>query len=369
MSDSIKTKLRFIRPNVVMSKLIGRKNGQAPREAQVLEQAAEDSGGETNLHSGISLQELKSEVELLTSFSTDVIYRLRYDTMKYDYISPSVTKLLGYGPMELMDMNVRALILETRIVSEGMKTVESYESLEENRKRGDVSKWQADYLMRTKDGRRVWVSDISYPWFDKKGSIIGSVGSLRDITDRVEAENKVKEELVNAANTDPLTGLVNRRVFFSRLEEELKRVKRSQSDISLLLIDIDHFKTVNDSYGHDVGDQVLLGITKLINACLRETDIAARLGGEEFGCLLMDTPAEGAYWVAERIRASVAKHTFLVTSNNHPVGCTVSIGIAAAGFDQDTDANTLYKAADTRLYIAKHTGRNQVSMDELVNLH
>lgn len=358
MSQALKKRLRFIHPRVISSKLLGIKPVETNVDAAV-----------AAIAKPTTLQDLKSEVELLSSFSTDVIYRLRYDTMKYDYISPSVTKLLGYSAAELMDMNVRALILETRIVAEGMKAVESYETLEQNRKRGDVSKWQADYLMRTKDGRKVWVSDVSYPWFDKKGAIIGSVGSLRDITERVEAENKVKEELVSAANTDPLTGLDNRRVFFNRLEEELRRVKRTQTDISVLLIDIDHFKTINDSYGHDVGDVVLVGITEIIRDCLRETDIAARLGGEEFGCLLLDTPAEGAYWVAERIRSSIAKHTFMVANGNHPVGCTVSIGIAGARFDEDMDAQSLYKAADTRLYIAKHTGRNQVSMDELVNLH
>lgn len=357
MSD-VKSKLRFIRPTIFSSRLL--------RKKPVVDTSAYSKDV---LAQSVTLDELKSEVELLSSFSTDVIYRLRYDTMKYDYISPSVTKLLGYNPAELMDMSVRTLIQETRIVSDGMKTVESYETLEENRRRGDVSKWQADYLMRTKDGRKVWVSDISYPWFDKKGAIIGSVGSLRDITERVEAESRVKEELINTANTDPLTGLVNRRVFFTRMEEELRRVKRSHTDISVLLIDIDHFKTVNDSYGHDAGDQVLTEITTLIQACLRETDTAARLGGEEFGCLLPETPASGAYWVAERIRTSIAKHSFMVSNGTQPVGCTVSIGIAGARFDEDTDAQSLYKVADTRLYIAKHTGRNQVSIDELVSLH
>ncbi len=130
---------------------------------------------------------LRAEIELLTSCSRDVVYRLRYDTMQYVYISPSVTKLLGYSVDELMKINMRSLILETRIVTDGMKPVESYKNLEENRKKGAVQKWQADYLMKTKDGREIWVSDISYPWFDKKGAIIGSNGSLRDITDRMAA--------------------------------------------------------------------------------------------------------------------------------------------------------------------------------------
>lgn len=308
-----------------------------------------------------TINELKAEVALLTSYSTDVIYRLRYDGMKYDYISPSITKLLGYSCEEMQRINIRALIVETKIVNDGMKTVDSFASLEDTRKKGEVSKWQADYLMKTKDGRRIWVSDISYPWFDDKGAIIGSVGSLRDISDRISAENKVKEELKRIANTDPLTGIANRRVFFEKSEDELKRIKRGRGEFSMLLLDIDHFKKINDSYGHDVGDFVLIEVTKVIKACLREIDVPARLGGEEFGVFLPETNAQGAFHVAERVRSAIAKHTFMADAKqNRPIGCTVSIGITTARFDEDADATRMYKMADTRLYIAKNSGRNQV---------
>lgn len=308
-----------------------------------------------------TINELKSEVALLTSYSTDVIYRLRYDTMKYDYISPSVTKLLGYTSEEMQRINIRNLIVETKIINDGMKTVDSFDKLEDTRKKGEVSKWQADYLMKTKDGRRIWVSDISYPWFDEKGAIIGSVGSLRDISERIDAENAVKEELKRIANTDPLTNLYNRRVFFEKLDDEIKRMKRSRTEFAVLLLDIDHFKKINDTHGHDVGDFVLIEVSKLIRDCLREIDIAARLGGEEFGLFLPETNATGAFQVAERVRSTIAKHTFMADAkNNRPLGCTVSIGLVTVRFDEDTDATRLYKLADTRLYIAKNSGRNQV---------
>ena len=316
-----------------------------------------------------TVSELRDEVELLTSYSTDTIYRLRYDTMQYDYVSPSVSRLLGYTQAEIRQMGIRSLILETRIVSNALKRVDTFEHLEEARKRGDVNKWQADYLMRTRDGNRIWVSDISYPWFDDQGAIIGSVGSLRDITERVEAENEAKSEISRMANTDQLTGLYSRRVFFMKLEDELKRIKRSHEDVSVMLIDMDYFRNINNNYGQHVGDKVLQGVSRIIASCLRETDTGARVGGEEFGIVLPETPASGAYWVAERIRSSVAKETFSLGDENHLFGCTASIGIASARFDQNLDANTLYKIADQRLYIAKHTGRNQVSMDELVEMH
>jgi len=309
--------------------------------------------------------ELRDEIALLTSCSTDTIYRLRYDTMQYDYISPAVSRLLGFTQDEIKQMNIRSLILETRIVAGTMKPVESFDPLEEARKRGDVDKWQADYLMQTKDGRRIWVSDISYPWFDKSGAIIGSVGSLRDITERAEAEARAADEIARMADTDLLTGLSSRGYFFTRLDDELKRIKRSREELSVLLVDMDYFRNINHNYGQQLGDKVLQSVARIIASCLRETDTGARVGGEEFGIILPETPQSGAFWVAERIRSSVAKETFDLGEENHLFGCTVSIGIASAHFDQNINAETLYKMADQRLFIAKQTGRNQVSMDEL----
>lgn len=153
------------------------------------------SGGRRALKALITpgaLNKLKAELELLSTYSNDVIYRLRYDTMSYDYISPSVERLLGYTPAQMRKINFRNLILETRIVTDGLRPVTSYAGLEASRSKREVSKWQADYLIRAKDGHTLWVADVSYPWFDEKGAIIGSVGSLRDITERVEAEARLR---------------------------------------------------------------------------------------------------------------------------------------------------------------------------------
>jgi diguanylate cyclase (GGDEF)-like protein/PAS domain S-box-containing protein len=312
---------------------------------------------------------LKKELELLTSFSTDTIYRLRYDTMEYDYISPAIQTLLGFSVEEMKKISLRELIIETRIVTDGMDRVESFSGLEQRRKDGDVNKWQADYLMRTKDGRKIWVYDVSHPWFDEKGRVIGSVGSLRDVTDRVEAENKIKEEFSKIANTDALTDLPNRREFFDRLERDMTRLRRVDSEVSILVLDIDHFKKINDTYGHDVGDSVLIEISKVINSCMRETDLASRIGGEEFGVLLPDTPVEGAGDAAERIRGAILKHNFELGHDKKPVAITVSIGVATAITGQDITTSELYKIADTRLYIAKNSGRNQTSVDHIQHTH
>lgn len=314
-------------------------------------------------------QRLQDEVALLTSYSSDTIYRLRYDEMTYDYISPAIVKLLGFSPEEMKNINFRSLIIETKIISNGIRSVDSFDELEESRKKGDVNKWQADYLVRTKDGRKIWVSDISYPWFDDKGDIIGSVGSLRDITDRVQAEERSHEELVRMAHTDALTGVFNRRQFFDTLDRELKRSQRTGSPFSILLIDVDFFKQINDTHGHAAGDKILVELSQVFRECIRDTDLLARVGGEEFGIFLPDTEADGAYWVAERICTTVAKHSFFVKNAIMPLRCTVSIGLASNEDNENITSSELYKNADTRLYIAKNTGRNQVSTDEIVQVH
>lgn len=310
------------------------------------------------------IEKLKSELELLTSTSSDVVYRLRYETMRYDYISPSVTRLLGFSQEELVHINLRSLILETRIVTEAMRVVDSYDALEEDRRQGRVLKWQADYLMKTKDGRKIWVSDVSYPWFNEQGAIIGSIGTLRDISDRVMAEESAKQSSVKTRMVDDLTGLSLRPVFFERLGEELKRLKRSRSDVSMLLISIDNLASVEQK----AVSGILIEITKIISSCLRETDLAARMSEEEFAIILPDTPVEGAFWVGDRIRESVNRYPFR-TEDGKLRAITVSVGVAGAQFDDNHVAEELYKIAQSRLFIAKSTGMNQVSLDELVNVH
>ncbi len=314
------------------------------------------------------LEKLKAEIELLSGSMTDVIYRLRYDSMRYDYISPSVVKLLGFTEEELQDINMRSLIMETRMVADNMRKVDDFEGLEATRKRGEVLKWQADYLMKTKDGRSIWVSDISYPWFDEKGAIIGSLGTLRDISERVAAEEQIKAQAARLRHEDEITRLPSRLVFFERLDEEVKRLKRTRSDVSAMVISVDHFDGILNKHGIEASHLVLKEVTAIIRASLRETDLASRITSDEFGLVLPDTPAEGAFWVGERIREGVMKHQFR-TPLGELLGITVSIGVAGARFDQNAEGRELFKTAESRLYIAKCTGRNQVSVDELVSVH
>ena len=163
---------------------------------------------------------------------------------------------------------------------------------------------------------------------------------------------------VELANTDELTGLSNRRVFMDELNREVSRARRYNLAFSLLMIDIDHFKWINDSHGHPAGDAVLKSLAKILKGQVRQVDIAARYGGEEFAIILPETSIDGARIVGERIRSAVANSPFSI-NNEKKVGVTVSIGIAC--FPQCAQSiELLIERADQALYTAKKEGRNRV---------
>jgi two-component system, cell cycle response regulator len=165
------------------------------------------------------------------------------------------------------------------------------------------------------------------------------------------------------AMTDPLTGIYNRRYFLRHLSRELKRTQRFGGDVSLLLLDVDHFKLINDTYGHVVGDHVLKNLTRVIGKCLRRaTDWCARLGGEEFAVVLEGTTLEEACVCAEMVCRAVANSS--IDNPVGPISITVSIGVSAAGEVADRSAatvQTLFEHADRALYASKSGGRNRVT--------
>jgi diguanylate cyclase (GGDEF)-like protein len=158
------------------------------------------------------------------------------------------------------------------------------------------------------------------------------------------------------ATTDGLTGLVNHRTFQERFAEMLARAERTGTRHAMLLTDIDHFKKVNDTYGHPTGDVVLRGVAGVVRDCVRKIDLAARYGGEEFAIVLEGTDLAGARMLAERIRAEVQKQQF--QSSKGPFSCTLSLGIAVYP-DDGKDGKSIIDHADQSLYSAKHGGRNR----------
>ena len=181
-----------------------------------------------------------------------------------------------------------------------------------------------------------------------------------------------QEQLKQAGLTDALTGVNNRRFFDQRLTEEISRAQRLQSSVSCLFIDIDHFKKVNDNFGHETGDLVLKKVAELIRAQLRNIDVVARYGGEEFAVLLEQSGQDWAKEVAERIQQSMYDTTF-VENDGEKCHLTVSIGVSTIekpkkGHNSFDLGRELLRKADKALYKAKQDGRNKVELDSNLSL-
>lgn len=176
---------------------------------------------------------------------------------------------------------------------------------------------------------------------------------MRDISERA----KLVEELKVAATTDPLTGVVNRRRFNEQVNMELNRAQRFKHPLSLLLLDIDHFKLINDTHGHQLGDVALISLVTRLQEQLREVDLLGRWGGEEFIILLPETTLELAMATAERLRIAVESRPHSLTAEL-AIPMTISIGVSAY-HDQGDCADKMLTRADTALYMAKRQGRNR----------
>jgi diguanylate cyclase (GGDEF)-like protein len=191
---------------------------------------------------------------------------------------------------------------------------------------------------------------------------LAGIGAYNFVRRREIGRISRQQELEHLASTDALTGLANRRTLMLRAEQELARAKRYGSELSLLMADIDFFKKVNDTYGHQAGDLVLKKLAGVFLLALRDIDFAARFGGEEFVLLLPETNAENALKTAERLRASV-NDIQISLPQGELVQCTISIGVASYSSSGNDSVEKLISGADKALYAAKETGRNKVCLD------
>lgn len=171
------------------------------------------------------------------------------------------------------------------------------------------------------------------------------------------ALKEANSRLTQLAMTDPLTGAYNRRYFLEQVSIEMSRIKRHFHPSSLLVMDIDKFKTINDNHGHDVGDKVIIEVVNICSASLRKNDVFGRIGGEEFALLLPDTPLDEANVIAKRLCAEIARSP--VQTMAEEVFFTVSCGVAQLD-PLDQHPKQVLKRADVALYLAKNAGRNQV---------
>jgi diguanylate cyclase (GGDEF)-like protein/PAS domain S-box-containing protein len=220
---------------------------------------------------------------------------------------------------------------------------------------GQLDNWLVRLKKRT--GQEFW-AEMSARIVDLDGQRCSLVG-IFDVT----AQKHLEEQLRALATRDSLTGAANRRHFVELGQRERERARRSGAPLSLLLLDADHFKGINDNYGHVAGDHVLSAIVQAAQGALRAADVLGRLGGEEFAILLPETDLKGALAVAERVRAAIEQSEVQSVDPDEPerrtsIRITVSIGVAELSNDESLE--TLLKRADKALYAAKDLGRNRV---------
>lgn len=261
------------------------------------------------------------------------------------YINPAFIELTGYRWHEIIGK-------KPNILKSGQYPIEKYQALWKTITQGLV--WEGELLNRRKDGTEYWVEQRISPIYNIDGEISHFVGIQVDTTER----HDLFEELNHIARHDRLTGLMNRYLLESKFQDDINLAKRHHRDLSVLLIDIDYFKKINDEHGHQAGDQTLIDLSKIMMSECRETDYVSRYGGEEFVMVLPETGRNEAIHFAERLLNRISS-TPVAVKPNLDITVTVSIGVASLDMHEDT-MEALISNADNAMYKAKESGRNQV---------
>lgn len=214
---------------------------------------------------------------------------------------------------------------------------------------------RVEILLYGQNGQPHWL-DINITPVSNPG---GDTTHFAFIGRDIHRYKNLERQLTNLALFDSLTGALNRTAFHQQADKEFARSRRYYRPLSVIMLDIDHFKQVNDRYGHSAGDQVLQIFAEACQDVIRTTDLMGRVGGEEFAILLPDTPSKSACHLAERLRARITKYPYL--AGDMLIEVTASLGVAELHAD-DHDFKMLLHRADEALYQAKHNGRNQVKL-------
>lgn len=255
-------------------------------------------------------------------------------------VNATFTQLTGYTEEEAVGAN-------PRILNSGRQDRDFYEQM--FRTVRETGHWQGEIWNRRKNGEIFPLHEIVTAIRDDQGEIEYYIAMFHDITRQKELEAALEHQ----AFYDTLTDAANRGYFESLLEQEARRAQRYEHPCSLLLLDIDHFKRINDTFGHEVGDEVLRCLVQALKGRLREADILGRWGGEEFVVLLPGTDAERGQHVAEQLREQVTTTTF-------PCVGLVTISLGVAEYRPGEPVKDWVKRADEAMYAAKEGGRNRV---------
>lgn len=319
-------------------------------------------------------EELKKSEELyrlLAERVADVVWVLDLASMKLRYVSPSVQAMLGYSPEEMLDHSIDDFIAAESIE----KMRETFPSRIKRFLAGDFSViTRLNQINQVHKNGSTITTEISSTFMLGESGQVQAVGVARDISQRKQAEDDLRRANVSLAmahrelqqmfeheqvlaRTDSLTKLHNRRYFFELAAREFAASLRYQRPLTVILFDVDGFKTANDSYGHAMGDAILTRIARIASSLVRDVDILARYGGDEFTILLPQTTAEQALHIAERLREAVA--ALRVEESGNSLTVTLSLGVADVDLDlPDASIEDAIRRADQALYKAKQSGRN-----------
>jgi diguanylate cyclase (GGDEF)-like protein/PAS domain S-box-containing protein len=282
------------------------------------------------------------------------------------YVNPRFAVLTGYTPSEVIGKN-------PSVLQSGYTPEEVYREMWDTIKSGQT--WQGEFLNRKKNGDLYWENAVIAPVMDQAGHVLNFIAVKEDITERKRAEDDLRTanqqlesrlreiealqaSLREQAIRDPLTHLHNRRFLSESIEQEFHHAKRMLESLSVILLDIDHFKVINDTYGHAVGDACLVALANLLRGHARKADISCRYGGEEFVLVLPATNLEGAAQYAERLRRLVANEVFIIDALE--LKFTISLGISAYPA-HGTSHSEIINKADDAMYASKRAGRNRVT--------
>jgi diguanylate cyclase (GGDEF)-like protein/PAS domain S-box-containing protein len=288
--------------------------------------------------------ELANDVIVVTDATT-----IAEDGPKIVYVNQAFTELTGYTKAEALGKTPRIL--------QGPNT-----SVETTYKIHTALSKQlpvkAQILNYSKSGKEYWLDMNIVPMKNEFNEVFYFAAVERDVTEQMEREKLLKELSVR----DSLTSLLNRRGFFEAAQASLSYGERNDKPTSLAMIDIDHFKTINDTYGHHVGDQVLMAFSNTVRQFFRNSDVVGRLGGEEFGILLTDSNLFFAHEKLEAFRKFIESHP-ITTDTNETINFTISIGVTECQQNSDYNLDAMLKQADKYLYQAKDEGRNKICFE------
>ncbi len=308
----------------------------------------------------------KKRYRLLTHNSLTGIYAQQGSI--FVYVNERLAEMTGYAPEELVGKGFRDIVH-----AEDRSLVEEREL---GRSQGKTVVQRYEFRLKTKDGTSRWVELLATSW--RHLGRDDCMGNLADISERKKAETEREQlisDLVSArealhfqATHDALTGLLNRSATLDALTKEVARAGREERDLAVIMADLDHFKRINDTYGHLAGDAVLQAVAQRMRASVRSYDVVGRYGGEELLTVLPGCDYEGATRFAERVRTAIADTP--IKTKEGLIHVTLSLGVASVKAPKEHEMQTMIREADRALYVAKETGRNRVVLaadDHLVS--